>query len=128
MNYVDMPSKLISRNGDNAAPVTQEKAINNSIHNIITTPKGSVPGNPEFGSGMHKYIFEPMDPLVKESIKAEIEYAIKRWEQRVIIKLIDIVDDPDYNRVTIKMIYNVKTDVKSTQHEYIFSQQSSNNN
>jgi len=128
MNYVDMPRKLVSKKGDNAAPVTQETAVNNSIRNIITTPKGSVPGHPEFGSGMHNYIFELIDPLVKESIKAEIEYAIKRWEQRVIIKLVDVVDDPDYNRITIKIVYNIKTDVESTQYEYIFSQQSSNNN
>ena len=124
MNYIDMPSKLTSRVGTNAAPVKNEIAINNSLNNIITTAKGSVPGHPEFGSGMGKYLFELMDPMLKESIKAEIEYAVKRWEQRVTIKNIEVKDDPDYNRLTIKVIYMINTDIESNQYEYIFSHQS----
>lgn len=123
MNYVDMPNKLTSKTTENAEPSKNIEAINNSLKNIMSTPRGSVPGHPEFGCGINKYIFELLDPLVKESIKAEIEYAVKRWEQRVTIDEIEVRDDPDYNRIILKITYTVKTDIKSAQHEYIYSQQ-----
>jgi len=123
MNYIDMPSKLNNKNGDNAEPVKDSEAVKNSIHNIITTPRGSMPGHPEFGSRIGKYIFELIDPSIKEMIKAEISYSLKRWERRVNIISLDVTDDPDYNRVTVKMIYNITTDLKSNEYEYIYSQQ-----
>lgn len=125
MNYMDMPSKLTSRTGENAAPVKNDIAVNNSLNNIITTAKGSVPGHPEFGCGMSKYLFELIDPMIKESIKAEIEYAVQRWEPRVVIRNVEVKDDPDYNRLTVKLVYSIKNDIDSNQYEYIFSQQTS---
>ena len=123
MNYIDMPSKLYNKKSGIAKPVKGTEAVKNSIHNIIATPIGSIPGHPEFGSRVNKYIFELIDPAIKEMIKAEISYSLKRWEPRVDIISIEVNDDPDYNRVTIKMIYNIITDLQSNEHEYIYSQQ-----
>jgi len=117
MNYIDIPNKL-----KGSEPVKNDKAITNALKNIISTPKGTVPGHPEFGCGMDQYIFETIDPMVKESIKAEILYAVGRWEPRVKITEIEVIDDPDYNRILIKMKYNILSDVKSNEYEYIFKQ------
>jgi len=112
MNYLDIPSKLISNTGVSTKPVKNDAAIYNSLNNIISTPKGSMPGHPEFGCGIDKYIFELMDPMIEQSIKSEIAYAIDRWEPRIKIIEINVIDDTDYNRILIKLKYNIKTFVK----------------
>jgi hypothetical protein len=123
MDYVDIPSKLTSRKGENTAPVKNEAAIYNALTNIISTPKGSVPGHPEFGCGMDKYIFELMDPMIAASIEAEIKYALDRWEPRVTVREVDVIDDPDYNRILIKIKYFIKSDIQSNEYEYIYKQE-----
>lgn len=63
-------------------------AIKQSIYIILTTPKGSVPHNPEFGCDLWKYIDHPTDnylPLIiTEAIKA-----ISIWETRAKISTIN---------------------------------------
>ena len=103
-------------------PVTGAEAVNNSLQNVIGTAKGTVPGHPEFGCGVDKYIFELIDPFIEEMIKAEIEYAVERWERRCIIQEVKVVSDTDYNRLLIRIIYKIKTDLQSNQHEYIYKQ------
>jgi len=118
MNYTDISSDLNSNKR-----AINESAIFNALNNIISTPKGSVPGHPEFGCGMDRYIFELMDPMVKEAIKGEIMYAINRWEERIKVTEIEINDDPDYNRIVIKIKYTIMNDVKSNEYDYIYKQE-----
>ena len=115
MEYIDIPDNIKKEDVQ-----TGDKAINNSIRNIIATPVGSVPGHPEFGSGISKYLFELLDPLTEELIKSEIEYAMDRWERRIKIITIDIISDMDYNRILIKMYYVIKNDPDRTEREFIY--------
>jgi len=114
MQYVDINSNL---NQDN---VSGETAIKNSVINILSTHIGSVPGHPEFGSNISKYLFQPLDPLTTEMIKAEVRYAIERWEIRVGIKDIIVKEDIDYNRLDIEIKYYLKND-RTTENSLIYS-------
>jgi phage baseplate assembly protein W len=122
MKYVDMPSKFTKLGGEEEPLSENNKAVNNALMNILTTVKGTVPGHPEFGCGVSTYIFELLDPMIEAMIEAEITYAVNRWEPRVKIKKIDVKSDPDYNRVIIKLIYELIGDVKGSDHEFIFTQ------
>lgn len=121
MNFVDMPDKLTKSNEDNELFVTGEKAIGNAIKNILETSPGSVPGHPEFGCKVDNYLFELIDPLISKMIEEEIKYAMKRWEPRVTITKVLVNDDPDYNRLIIKIGYIIIRDPTNTEREYIFS-------
>jgi len=122
MKYVDMPSKFSKLGGEEEPLAENENAVNNALMNILTTVKGSVPGHPEFGCGVAKYLFEILDPMIEAMIEAEIKYAVDRWEPRVEIKRVDVKSDPDYNRVIIKLVYELIGDVKGNEHEFIFTQ------
>lgn len=117
MNYIDMSSKL----GDE--PVKNDTAVENSLQNILSTSIGSVPGHPEFGCGIDKYLFELIDPLVSQMIEEEIRYAINRWEPRVEIRKVIVIEDTDYNRIVIKITYSIKRDVENMEREFIFKSQ-----
>jgi phage baseplate assembly protein W len=121
MNFVDMPFDITSRKETEDYFKTGEEALKNSIYNILTTQPGSVPGHPEFGTNLGQYLFEQIDPLVSQLIDAEIKYAMSRWEPRVTIVTIDVQDDPDYNRLTIKMNYVINRDPFNIEREFIFS-------
>jgi len=104
MEYIDINSNI------NQTNVSGESAIKNSVVNILTTEVGSVPGHPEFGSAVVKYLFQPLDPLTTEMIKVEVRYALERWETRVTIKDIIVKEDIDYNRLDVEIIYFIKVD------------------
>ena len=120
MNFIDIPNKLIDSNNTDIY-IKGEKAIGNAIYNILVTPVGSTPGHPEFGCGLDNYLFELIDPLISSMIEAEIKYAMKRWEPRINISKILVTDDPDYNRLTIKISYVIIRDPYNIMREYIFS-------
>jgi len=120
MNFVDMPSKLSSNEKDKLY-LYGEDALQNAIHNIFVTQPGSVPGHPAFGCKLGNFLFDQIDPLVESMIKAEIIYSIKRWEPRVRIINIDVIEDSDYNRLSIKMKYVIVRDPYNVEREYIFS-------
>lgn len=75
------------RLGEIGSVVEGYEDINQCIRIILTTPKGSVPHRPEFGSDIYKYIDYPVNEAIPNIIKEAIE-AINTWEPRVRIKSI----------------------------------------
>lgn len=63
--------------------VYDEDAIRGSIFNILTTPYGSRAFNPEYGSRLFNYVYEPLDGITRSQIYAFVLQAISRWEPRV---------------------------------------------
>lgn len=90
---------------------TQVNAINNSIKNILLTPKGSVPGKPYFGSDLHKIAFEQMDFITERLAERYTSEALSRFEDR--IKVLDIIVEniEAYNRVVITVNFAFRDEV-----------------
>ena len=65
-------------------------AIITSWKNILTTPKGSMDHDPEFGSNLYLKIFDPADNTTKESIKLDIVQSLAVFDDRAKIKDIKI--------------------------------------
>lgn len=56
--------------------------LEQSISIVLTSPVGSVPGNPEFGSLLYELIDAPLN-IVRVRAPAEVQRALGRWEPRV---------------------------------------------
>ena len=63
--------------------LTNERAINNSIKNIIMFLPTEVPFNPEIGSTTQRYLFDVADSATAGLLSGEIERAILFCEPRV---------------------------------------------
>lgn len=61
--------------------------INQCVQVILSTPKGSQPHQPLFGSNVHRYIDWPIN-VASPHLVREIHVAIRAWEPR--IKLISV--------------------------------------
>lgn len=85
---------------------TDEQLIKDSIFQILNTRKGERFFNREFGSDLHKLVFEPNDEILKDLIDIEIKEAISRWENRVeVLGTSAVIDN---NQITVEVQYKIK--------------------
>lgn len=85
---------------------TGTTALNNSIRNIIMTPRGSLPSNPRFGSDIYKIVFAQLDGATETIAKNFIYEALREFENRIIVRDINFNNAPEYNKMVINIIYN----------------------
>ncbi|HXA54680.1 MAG TPA: GPW/gp25 family protein, partial [Solirubrobacteraceae bacterium] len=57
--------------------------VEQAIGLILSTAPGERPMRPEFGCGVHDYVFERVDGYALGRIEHEVRVALKRWEPRV---------------------------------------------
>ena len=77
--------------------------IINSWNNILLTPRGTYLHDPEFGSDLYKYVFEPSDGDSVEGIKNEVIDRISLYDDRAIIEDVDVDISNNGKRVSLKI-------------------------
>ena len=93
---------------------TKEKVRSQLMH-IVFTPKGQRIRNPEFGTDLVKYIFEPSDSTTWEAVKNEVTESVKRWATNIIINNIQIVkNENDESEIYVRLDYSVSEGNKVT--------------
>ncbi|MGH9196083.1 MAG: GPW/gp25 family protein, partial [Acidimicrobiia bacterium] len=75
------PLKADTRGG--IALVSREREIEEAIHLILGTAYGERPMRPEFGCGIHDYVFAPADATTAGRIAHEVKQSLRRWEPRI---------------------------------------------
>lgn len=73
--------------------LAQKKGVDTikaDILQLLLTVPGERVMLPDFGTPLNRLIFEPNDPLLKETAKNMIINSINKWEPRVIISNIDV--------------------------------------
>ncbi len=83
------------------AMVDQELEIEQAIRIVLGTAPGERPMRPEFGCGIHDYVFAPGDGETAGRLAHEVRVALNRWEPR--IEVIDVV--VAYDTVTEGVLY-----------------------
>jgi len=63
--------------------------------------------NPDKGSELEKYLFEPMMPGIEISITKSIELMLENYEPRVQIISIDVNPQYDRNYYSMTLRYNI---------------------
>ena len=100
--YVDTNSSL------------KEKVRSQLMH-IVFTPKGQRIRNPEFGTDLIKFIFEPNDSTTWEAVKNEVSESVKRWATNISINNIQIVkNEENETEIYVRVDYSVHDGNKVT--------------
>lgn len=86
------------------AGVEDAELIRQSIIQILLTEKGERVMRPDFGSGVLSRVFDNNDALTASLMQAEISSAIGRWEPRVIVQGVSIVQDDANLTVTVNYV------------------------
>ena len=70
---------------------TDLQAIQNSIKNIFLWKKGERIIQPNFGSDVHKILFQPITNATAKNLAMEIRSSLETWEPRIKINEVGIV-------------------------------------
>jgi hypothetical protein len=71
------------------ALVSRDREIAESIRLILGTEPGERPMRPDFGCGIHEFVFASADASTAGQVAYEVRIALERWEPR--IDLADVV-------------------------------------
>jgi phage baseplate assembly protein W len=75
------------------ALVRREREIEQAIHLILGTARGERPMRPEFGCGIHDYVFASPDATTAGLLADEVERALARWEPRIEVDGVTVTTD-----------------------------------
>jgi phage baseplate assembly protein W len=92
--------------------VTDSQQIKSDLMHLILTRKGTRYYNPEFGTNLLKFIFEPNDGLTQSQIADEIKSVVKKYLPKLQIN--DVIITPSETNehlVTVKIDYTITDDV-----------------
>ncbi len=91
------------------ALVTREREIEEAIRLVLGTAPGERPMRPEFGCGVHDYVFDTVDASTVGQIEEEIRDALDRWEPRIEVLRVDFdLSHVDDGRLDIHIGYRLR--------------------
>ncbi len=88
-----------------------EDDIREAVRIILLTAKGERVMRPEFGTGLHNFVFETMSVTNIGTIQAAVQNALIQWEPR--IELLSVSVEADQGEVG-KLLINIDYEVRAT--------------
>lgn len=104
---IAFPLQVDRRGG--LALARDETDIDQAIELILGTAPGERPMRPEFGCGVHDFVFDTIDAGTVARMETEIRGALDRWEPRV--EVTDVQFDlggADTGRLLIEISYRIR--------------------
>jgi phage baseplate assembly protein W len=92
-----------------------EEDIREAVRIILLTSKGERVMRPEFGTGLHDFVFETMSVTNIGTIQAAIQNALIEWEPR--IQLLSVRVEADQGEVG-KLLINIDYEVRATNTQF----------
>jgi phage baseplate assembly protein W len=80
----------------------QERDIQEAIWIILSTARGERLMRPDFGCGIHEYVFAPNDSGTAGLVAFAVEEALRRWEPRIDVD--EVVANPDPDNPAVLLI------------------------
>ena len=85
------------------------RSIEEAIWIVLSTPRRSRIMEPEFGCGLHDYVFAPNNANTRAVIAAEVRDALIRWEPRIDVLAVRAEPQIDAaNTLLIEVDYRIR--------------------
>lgn len=82
--------------------------IEQSIRIILGTAKGERVMRPEFGCGIHEYVFETVDATTLTLVRTSVEDALREWEPRIDVQDVSVsTDELEDGKLLVRIDYRV---------------------
>jgi uncharacterized protein len=86
-----------------------ETDVDQAIQLILGTAPGERPMRPEFGCGVHDFVFDTIDAGTVARMETEIRSALDRWEPRVEVESVEFdLDGVDRGELLIGIGYRLR--------------------
>lgn len=91
------------------ALVRRQTEVEEAMRLVLCTAPGERPMRPEFGCGIHNYVFAPADATTAGRIIYEVKRALRKWEPRVEVEDVSVsFDAVESATLYIDIEYSVK--------------------
>ena len=88
------------------------KAIRADLMHLLLTRKGERLYNPEFGTNLMRFIFEPNDGLTYSDIKLDIQTTVKKYIPNLNVDQFTVTENPDNEyKVDVRIDYTITDDI-----------------
>lgn len=86
-----------------------EQDIRESIRIILSTSKGERTMRPDFGCGIHDFVFASMNTTTIGLIESSVREALTRWEARIELLNVQVTtDEAEHGRLLVGVNYRVR--------------------
>jgi uncharacterized protein len=85
---IAFPLRVDARGG--LALAHEDDDVREAISVILGTAPGERPMRPEFGCGIHDYVFESVDAYLVGRLEQEVRVALDRWEPRIEVMTVEL--------------------------------------
>jgi len=106
--YSDLNLDFETQNDGDLKLDTNEDAVINSIKNIMRTLQGSRRMLPTFALNIYYLLHQPMDDITAQAIGNIILEVVQVWDNRVIIKNLNIYPYYDFEQYNITLSVRIK--------------------
>ncbi len=85
-----------------------EQSVRDSIRILLSTRPGEQLMRPDFGAGLDRLLHEPNVLATRRQIRDLVQYAIARWERRVLLDRVEVWEVPDEpSHVRVEIAYRL---------------------
>jgi phage baseplate assembly protein W len=89
--------------------VTYEQDVRQAIRIILSTAQGERVMRPDFGAGLERLLFEPINTTTMALVKHRVEQALIRWEPRIDVEEVSVAPDTEeMGKLLIDIRYRVR--------------------
>jgi phage baseplate assembly protein W len=85
-----------------------EESVRQSVWIILGTSKGERAMRPDFGCGIHEYVFGVVGPSTFDRVAAEVSDALLDWEPRIDVKDVQVRAGKTGEVLLIEIQYRVR--------------------
>jgi len=86
-----------------------DRAVKQSVLNILLTKRGEKPFDPNFGTNITGQLFENFDPIVETILDGEIRTSLRNREPRVEVLNVTVDGAPDRNKLDISVEFEIQS-------------------
>lgn len=105
MSGITYDERTFTNQGGTSYSMGNEK-LKEDLTILLTQEKGKFYPDPEFGSELHKYMFEPITNALATQLRAEIISLIARYYPQLRITNIDIISGENTLQIVINYSYS----------------------
>jgi uncharacterized protein len=99
--------------------VSAEQDIQEAIWIILSTALGERQMRPQFGCGIHEFVFAPNSAATRAGIAHQIHQALTRWEARIDVVDARVEPSPDEeNVILIRLDYRIRAN--NSMHSLVY--------
>lgn len=105
---IRFPFKETYNGGVFEATITSEAAYQSDLISLLTTRRGQRVMRSQLFSPIYDYLMEPLDDIVQQELKRDIDAKVRLFIPQIEIKKIRFTPDNTNNTLGIKIIYIIK--------------------